>query len=162
MPEVPAARRPLDVLTSCDGRELHMSHIADMKVFNGRIAVGWLHPQHSYTRGTAPSDFVTRLALFSSNWGKSIEALNWGVAMGFHECEFCTKPLASRKFGSDVASGTFGVPAAERIYYCPEMIWHYVAEHEYLPPAEFVAAVMACPLPGTAEYTAMALPFAKR
>jgi hypothetical protein len=140
-----------------------MSHIPDMKALDGRaVAVGWLHPEHPYPRGAAPVEFVARLALFARNWGESIDALGWGAAGGFHECEFCSKPWASRRFGDDVASGTFGVPAGERIYFCPEMILHYVTEHGYLPPAEFVAAVMACPVPGTAEYDAVAEPFANR
>jgi hypothetical protein len=42
------------------------------------------------------------------------------------------------------------------------MIAHYVTEHGYLPPPEFVAAVMACPLPGTEEYLAAVAPFANR
>ena len=59
-----------------------------------------------------------------------------------------------------MASGTFGVPAGDKIYYCPEMIAHYVADHAYLPPPEFVQAIMACPLPGTPEYADVAEPFA--
>lgn len=140
-----------------------MSHIPDMEVLGDRrIAVGWLHPAHPFPRGDAPPEFVARLNAFARNWGKSIKALGWGIAVGFHECEFCTKELADRVIGKDIASGTFGVPAGERIYYCPEMIAHYVADHGYLPPAEFIAAVMACPVPGTAEYRAVAEPFANR
>lgn len=137
-----------------------MSHIPDMEVVHGRIfAVGWLHPEHPYPRGSAPSDFVARLAEFARDWADSVEALRWPITPGAHECEFCTKPPASRVFGNDMASGTFGVPAGERIYYCPQMIAHYVIEHGYLPPAEFIAAVMACPIPGTAEYRSAVEPF---
>jgi hypothetical protein len=150
-------------LIRCNWEKPLMSHIPDMKAVGGRmVAVGWLHPTHPYPRGTAPTEFVTRLAEFARNWGNSIDALNWGAAGGFHECEFCTKPLPSRRFGNDLASGTFGVPAGDRIFYCPEMISHYVVEHGYLPPAEFVSAVVACPVPGTPEYAAAAEPFANR
>lgn len=137
-----------------------MSHIPDMQVLHGRVAIGWLHPKHPYPRGSAPSDFVARLVQFARNWGDSIHALGWGAAGGFHECEFCTKPLASRVFGNDIASGTFGVPSRERIYYCPQMIAHYVIEHGYLPPADFIAAVVASPVPGTPEYRAAVESFA--
>ena len=137
-----------------------MSHIPDMRMLGGRTAIGWLHPDHPFPRGNVPPEFVRRLTEIARNWGKSIDALNWGAAGGFHECEFCAKPLNSRRFGNDLASGTFGVPAGDRIYYCPEMVPHYITEHEYLPPPEFVAAVMACPMPGTDEYLAAAAPFA--
>jgi len=42
------------------------------------------------------------------------------------------------------------------------MIAHYVKQHGYSPPPAFVAAVLACPLPGTPEYEAAARPFAER
>ena len=32
------------------------------------------------------------------------------------------------------------------------MIVHYVESHQYQPPEEFVVAVLASPLPNTAEY----------
>ena len=139
-----------------------VSHVPDMKAVGGRIAIGWLHPDHPFLRGTASPEFVRRLTEIARNWGKSIAALDWGAAGGFHECEFCSKPLKARRAGHDLASGTFGVPAGDRIYYCPEMIAHYVSEHEYLPPPEFVAAVLACPTPGTDEYLAAVMPFANR
>ncbi len=140
-----------------------MSYIPDMKLLQDRmVAIGWLHPQHPYPRGAASPEFIARLAIFARNWDKSIEALGWGAMGGFHECEFCTKPLESRRIGNDMTSGTFGVPAGEQIFYCPEMILHYVTEHGYLPHAEFVEAVMACPVPGTVEYGAVTEAFAYR
>jgi len=42
------------------------------------------------------------------------------------------------------------------------MILHYVKEHGYLPPADFVEAVMACPIPGSDEYRKAAKAFATR
>jgi hypothetical protein len=139
-----------------------VSHIPDMTLVGSRIAIGWLHPDYPFPRGAAAPEFVRRLTEIAGNWGESIDALNWGAAGGFHEYEFCSKPLTARRFGKDLASGTFGVPAGDRIYYCPEMIAHYVGEHEYLPPPAFIAAVMACPMPGTDEYVAAAAPFANR
>ena len=123
-----------------------MSHIADMRVLDsGHVAVGWLHPEHPFSRAEVPPAFLAKLKGCAELWGESIDALNWGAAGGYHTCEFCGKAWGS---------GTFGVPAGGRLFYVPEMIAHYVEHHEYAPPAEFVAAVMACPLPGTPEYAA--------
>jgi len=116
-----------------------------------RTAVGWLHPDHAFPRGIAPPDFVAKLKRLAATWGDSVEALGWGIAMGFHTCEFC---------GGAHASGTFGVPADGRIFYAPEMIAHYVEQHEYLPPPEVIAAVLACPTPGTKAYASAVEPFA--
>jgi hypothetical protein len=39
------------------------------------------------------------------------------------------------------------------------MVSHYVNMHEYMPPKEFVEAIMAGPLPGCDEYTKAVRPF---
>jgi hypothetical protein len=33
------------------------------------------------------------------------------------------------------------------------MVLHYVEQHKYLPPDEFISALMESPLPGTDEYS---------
>lgn len=118
-----------------------------------QFAVGWLHPKHEFPRGAAPDEFVAKLKRLAACWGESIEALGWGVALGVHTCEFCQKALAS---------GTFGVPAGDAIFHAPEMIAHYVEQHGYLPPEEFIAAALACPIPGTKAYAAAVESFATR
>ena len=123
------------------------------RVGERRIAVGWLHPDHDFPRGTAPPEFLAKLKRLAACWGDSVTALGWGVAMGFHTCEFCEKSHAS---------GTFGVPAGEGIFCAPEMIAHYVEQHAYLPPEEFIAAVLACPVPGTEAYETAVESFALR
>jgi hypothetical protein len=123
-------------------------HIPDMQENDyapNHFAVGWLHPDHPFPTGEISSEFTLRLKQFASAWGESIHALNWGAAGGVHICEFC---------GKAIAAGTFGVPAGDKIFHAPEMIAHYVERHSYVPPPEFIAAVMASPLPGTPEYAA--------
>jgi hypothetical protein len=127
-----------------------VSHIPDMQSGENSIPIGWLHPDHEFSRGEVAPEFVARLKEFARLWGESIDALGWGAAGGYHTCEFC---------GKASGSGTFGVPAGDRIFDAPEMIAHYVEAHNYAPPAEFVAAVMATPLPGTPEYAAAVAPF---
>jgi hypothetical protein len=125
-----------------------MSHIPDLRVLeSGLVAIGWLHPEHLFPQGTVPPVFLARLKEFERRWRDSIEALGWDAAGGYHTCEFC---------GQAWSSGTFGVLARERVYYVPEMMAHYVEQHSYAPPAEFIADVLACPLPGTPEYAAAA------
>jgi hypothetical protein len=131
-----------------------MSHIPDMETLaDSWVAVGWLEPDHPFPRGEVSLEFVARLREFARRWGQSVEALGWSVAGGYHTCEFCGKAWGS---------GTFGVPAGDHVFFVPEMIAHYVEQHGYAPPAEFIAAVLACPLPGTPEYVAAAEPFVER
>src|SRR5262249_8758090 len=65
------------------------------------------------------------------------------VTWGYHECEFCGKARSSSEFE---------VPGLGVVYCAPDMITHYVEEHEYRPPQEFIDAVLVSPPPGTSEY----------
>jgi hypothetical protein len=116
-------------------------------------AIGWLSAEHPYAKGFAPLTFVDRLRFLCDQWGRSVEALHWGVFAGFHTCEFC------KKFRR---SGNLGVPAGTVLFVAPEMVVHYVAEHDYLPPQEFVDAVLAAPDPGTEDYRRAVQPFIAR
>jgi hypothetical protein len=124
-----------------------MSFIADMTQVGEAppmFAVGWLHPNHKYTCGAVPAEFSKRLKIFARQWPQSTKAFGWGAKAGFHTCEFCNEALGT---------GEFGVPDRGRRFFAPVMIAHYVERHDYAPPAEFVAAVLASPLPGTKGYT---------
>jgi hypothetical protein len=47
------------------------------------------------------------------------------------------------------------VPGVAEVHAAPGGIAHYVADHGYLPPAGFIAAAMACPDCGSANYFEM-------
>ncbi len=113
-------------------------------------AIGWLSSERPFPRGEAAPGLVARLGLFREHWGESTVALSWAVAGGPHTCDLCERHRDS---------ANFGVPAGDILYVCPGMVGHYVEEHEYAPPEEFVQAVFASPLPGTLEYALAASPF---
>jgi hypothetical protein len=113
-------------------------------------AIGWLSAEHSYPKGPVPRAFLDRLRSFCARWGDSIDALNWGVAGGWHTCELCNEFRAS---------GNFGVPAGAVLFVAPQMVGHYVEKHGYLPPQEFIEAVLAAPMPGTSKYADAVEPF---
>ena len=125
-------------------------HIPDLKIESGYVSVGWLHPDHPFPQGEVPAEFVAKLKQFARLWGKGIDALRWGACGGFHQCEFCGKAWGS---------GSFGVPATDRLYRAPEMIAHFVEDHGYQPPSAFIAAILAAPVPGTREYEIAVAPF---
>ena len=113
-------------------------------------AIGWLHPDHAYSKGSVALDFLTRLKAFVKLSGNSANALYFGAFGGLHTCEFCNKAYGVCNFG--VVSG-------ELLYVAPEMIVHYIEEHGYCPPAEFIHAVLRCPLPDSEEYQILTEPF---
>ena len=106
-------------------------------------AIGWLSAAHPFPVGHVEPAVLTRIRAFALRSERSAVALNWPFAGGAHECELC---------GMARASGNFAVPCGDILFVCPEMIAHYVAEHDYLPSREFLAAIMASDLPGTDAY----------
>jgi hypothetical protein len=116
-------------------------------------AVGWLSSDHPFTQGSVPAEFIARLLEFVRRAGESADALYFPAFGGFHTCEFCSEFHDSRNFG---------VPVGEQLYVAPGMVAHYVERHGYCPPGEFIAAVMAAPLPGTSEYQDAAADFRRR
>ena len=129
-------------------------YIPDLTVSpSGEVAVGWLQRDHVFPRAKADPSFLNRLKEFAWRYGDSAIALGWGAMGGCHSCEFCSKALG---FGS------FGVPTEDKLFCAPDMIAHYVEHHDYQPPEEFVAAVLASPLPGTPEYATAVSRFVRR
>lgn len=130
-----------------------MSHIPELSKRGNVVAVGWLHPDHPFNTGAVPEAFTARLKEFAHLWYLTGKAIGAGAMGGVHTCEFCQKSLAS---------GSIVVPAGSVLFRAPEMIYHYVEKHAYLPPKEFIDAVMACPMPGTLDFIKAAAPFKRQ
>ena len=68
--------------------------------------------------------------------------------MGFHMCGYCC-PSASRRF-SNLSSGDVTLRfASGNIWEMPDLILHYIADHGFKRPIEFIEDVMN----GTAIYS---------
>jgi hypothetical protein len=100
--------------------------------------------EHSFPRATPDSrlvDAVRRLAAHPSN-----------LFRGFHVCEFCPLPFRKLSGGGtpipDPKPGTTGngeirVLGADGVtFVAPVLIVHYITEHQYSPPQQFVDAVL--------------------
>jgi hypothetical protein len=106
------------------------------------VAVGWLSQSSGYPTGDVSAQFIDSLAgLMSSHRVNPMR--------GYHACEFCsTSPLKCEvQPGKTIVLGSaeIWVPSANRsvIYAAPDLVYHYVKEHHYLPPGGFIDAVMA-------------------
>ena len=108
-------------------------------------AIGWLDDKHVFQAGEAPAEFVRKLQKIIEKYAESEGALGWILDsfFGYHTCELC------HKFDH---GGNFGVPAGQVLYVAPAMISHYVEEHGYLPPQQFIDAVLESPIPGAKDY----------
>ncbi|MEZ5324229.1 MAG: hypothetical protein R3F19_04110 [Verrucomicrobiales bacterium] len=107
--------------------------------------IGWLSIEHDYKRGPVPLGFVDELVRFLS---KDLDA----VTRGRHVCEFCKPPqeiIESDQNYIEVweyfrcGNGEIRVIGENgTTYSAPALLLHYIAEHQYQPPAEFVEAVL--------------------
>jgi hypothetical protein len=118
------------------------------------IAVGWLEPEYPFTTGDVPGQLVESLHLRRRDSWQPVTFL------GPHRCRFCP-PLEYE----DVSAGNFlrveqgvhsagniFIPANDVVYVSPEGITHYIEEHGYRPPDEFIEAAIEAPLPSSPQY----------
>jgi hypothetical protein len=108
--------------------------------------VGWLDKGKPYKTGTVPVDFLTKLS--SIILGNNIVDTQVNRIRSAHPCAL--SDCGSLEIMDGERSETLGaaeiwIPSCEGgvFFASPSMIYHYVEKHDYLPPQEFVAAVVA-------------------
>jgi hypothetical protein len=91
-----------------------------------KVKVAWLDTVAPFTTGDCPQEFVNKL--------KKIKPKIY--TKGWHTCPFCRDATSSTQF-------LIPVPGENKKFYdVPYMIIHYIEEHNYLPPQEFIDTVM--------------------
>ena len=111
------------------------------------LAVGWLSSSQPFTQGTVSPEFRRRLDVVLD------QGYETRTYRGWHDCEFCDANGASPHDASKKSSTTrvpsafhnLNIPGRHAVYYAPELIAHYIDEHDYRPPDEFMTAVLECP-----------------
>lgn len=136
-----------------------MSHFSDLSAYTYKatgtspktLNVGWLDPSTNFPTGVSPADLVDKL------WELCCSPVV--MTRGFHVCPFC-KERNARPYQVTRGKRTIKLGSAEiRVFgqdnvkfAAPDLIFHYVAEHFYLPPDEIVEAVLFGPAPGSEIY----------
>lgn len=106
----------------------------------GFYMISWLDLGKEYSKGTVSDSLIKKI--------EEILKLTPIQTKGCHTCPFCKKSTSRRE--------AF-VLSQEKVYHIPEMITHYIKEHNYRPPTEFLQAVETTPLPGTEEHQKLLL-----
>jgi hypothetical protein len=104
------------------------------------LAVGWLG-FFTLRRGATPLRFQELLGQLCRRYPPRT------ATPGFHPCLLGTclwRWWVRRRFGFVAGNGEIIVPGrGGKVYRAPTLIAHYVREHRYKPPKEFVEAVLA-------------------
>jgi hypothetical protein len=127
-----------------------MAHYADLTSYEyspggeRMLNIGWLAMGQPFRRGPVPLAFAHELGILARD--------PVDLTRGHHVCEFCKPPSdlieSSPKYEQvwemfHSGNGEIHVRGASGTVYCaPSLILHYVAEHQYQPPQEFVEAVI--------------------
>jgi hypothetical protein len=104
------------------------------------LNIGWLDVSHPFPKKKAPEAFLDVL------FGRCLDRVN--QTRGYHRCAFCLVPSFGVEASRDGVRTTLGSAEIRvegkggKIYAAPDLIYHYVAEHDYAPPEEFVGAVL--------------------
>jgi hypothetical protein len=126
---------------------------SDKEVGTSTVNIGWLDGAHEYVQGAVPDLFVERLWVFCR---EHIFRMR-----GYHICELCLRlpsreyPWTAQRSGEKLRLGSAEIRVISPdgvVYAAPDLIYHYIVEHHYCPPQEFVEAVLAGLLPGSPEY----------
>lgn len=130
-----------------------MSHYADLSPcgffenkppfdygYKNIVAIGWIDTDGKqlyadFPKGEVPDGFVEKLKDLADTREEHIQYF------GEHDCCEC---------GAGLGQGHLFLPADGVVYCAPASIGHYVTEHGYRPPEQFVKAVMerSSPLAG--------------
>lgn len=104
------------------------------------LNVGWLSATSPYSQGTVSDYFLSALEQLVK---KPVH-----FCMGYHDCEFCqileeiARLNRTPSYQSRLGNGEVHVPGENgKTYVAPVLVYHYVKEHQYKPPEEFISAV---------------------
>lgn len=91
------------------------------------VNIGWLDRRHDFEKGDVPEGFIEKLKKLPT----------FTAHAGYHNCHFC------KGGGRDTWSSSIKMVIGNGVVYLtPDMIVHYVRDHHYKPPQEFINAVM--------------------
>jgi hypothetical protein len=100
------------------------------------LNIGWLEAPHAFPTGVPSEQFLSCLLEFCKN------PVN--LMKGMHECQFCDLTYV-QTHGDCHGNGEIRIQGLDNIIYAaPRLIFHYVEKHHYLPPKQFIDAVISC------------------
>ncbi|MGV6800795.1 MAG: DUF7919 family protein [bacterium] len=115
--------------------------------------IGWLDKRKSFPKGVVDAKVIKKLEAFTK--------YSVHQTRGFHYCTICkSDDIIQYPMGDDnllLGSAEIRIFGDNDVSYAsPNMLLHYVTAHNYLPPKEFLAALLSSPVPPSKEYIAKA------
>ena len=111
------------------------------------LAIGWLNHKQPFETGESDLKFTTKLLRFCSAENHICPTPQP------RPCPLCNKPITVN--GLRLGGAEIRTIGDEEIFAAPNLIYHFVVDHGYMPPFEFVDSVMKGPGVDSAEYRAL-------
>lgn len=92
------------------------------------LNIGWIGKDENFTTGETSEEFLKKLEEVEKSDEFTSERHK-----GFHRCELC----------GDLMGTQVKKISGEKCYKFPSKISHYVKDHNYKPPQEFIDAIMS-------------------
>jgi len=102
--------------------------------------IGWLSAVHAFPQGPTSTSFLESLKWCACNCSTQ-------QMRGTHTCEFCDLDrieFECRGRRAWYGSAEIWVPTEGGYFAAPNLIVHYVEQHQYSPPPAFVSAIISC------------------
>ena len=101
------------------------------------VNVGWLAEADNFRRGKFGGRLLEKLLRLCNR--------QVNITRGLHRCPFCGKSPIRIPFGENeilLGSAEIRVWGSDGIVFAaPTLIYHYIRDHDYMPPDEFVNAL---------------------
>ena len=108
------------------------------------VNIGWLEAGHAFNEGDIAEKAIDRLFLFCTH--------GVNATRGHHLCHFCSKPAFGFRVtrnNRELILGSAEIRVFGKngiIYAAPNLVYHYVVDHHYRPPGEFIEALLTDPV----------------
>ncbi|KKN69316.1 hypothetical protein LCGC14_0441750 [marine sediment metagenome] len=99
------------------------------------VAVGYLDITEDYQKGPVSQNFINKLRIIYNTGAVLMTA-------GHHDCEFCIDKGNYKNKATSSCEKTIVDEENNIEYKFPQMIFHYIEEHGYQPPEEFVLFIL--------------------
>jgi hypothetical protein len=112
--------------------------------------VGWLDAGHEFPRSESVEGLLSCLWPFCM--------VSVCPARGVHDCPFCgfngvvDRDGDGERYSLGAAEIRVFDRTGQSAFAAPNLVYHYIEAHHYLPPSEFVDALQSGPQPQTEEY----------
>jgi hypothetical protein len=112
------------------------------------LAVGWLEHPHVFPKGVIDDAVISKLKDLVEQTRRYQEFSSF---LGVMDCTFC-RAVNLPGPGPIWSQENVFIPGRNAVYVAPGGILHYIEQHSYCPPSEFLNAVLQCPNLATPMY----------